>query len=809
MRKINFLFAFLLSMMGATQAWAATYTGAQIKSSWTCSQLGWWGDYGTGIYDYGTERSNSHTIISPVISSSKEGQKISINGYGGHITVDGTTNTLKYSYSTDNGTTWIEIGDITKDLVYNGSTNSHDMAASFRIEEGISYQLKVEVKNIYIASLTIEEFDAKTVFLDATNWDASDGEERFALNYTVDGTQYWTDFNAVEGETNTYSAVFPASASMIIPCRMAVTYYNSNYGTTLAINEWDRKWNQTADITTINDMALYTITNMDGAYTESVYTPLETYTATFTNNAAWSEVYAYAWSGDGDAAVKFLGNYPGTKLTEKNGNVYTLTFKARQQPEHILFSDGTDANKTSDLTFTNGGEYNNGELHTYTATMTFTNDAWDKVYAYAFTGDGDAAKKYLGAWPGTELTAENGVYTVTIEATEAPAYIIFTDNNGQQTDDLVFVDGNAYEVYYKVPGIDLYWTTSTFSLPDEWTYDSAAGWAGYGYATAKGGNMVYAANYWQEHNTNTTSIVTNLVGVSDTNDLLTISAYRWSYASTGEAILNVYKSKDKENWELVKAFNESEIGSSLSELQVSGVEAGNYYFKFEINNVAFDYFYGFSLAKPMTLALDETSTENQVVAGTYDEVTVAFTMQAGKFAAICLPFATTTTALGEGVKAWAFTGYTDGNIDLSTTTELAAATPYIVYAENGINGLTFQNVTIESNEASKVEQGAATFQGSYVKMAAGTMTDKYGVTPAGKIQKAGSGASMKAFRAYFEGITQGAKLVFNGEIIGEATGIDTIENAAQTGELYDLQGRRVMNAQKGLYIQNGKKVVMK
>lgn len=270
MRKINFLFAFLLSMMGATQAWAATYTGAQIKSSWTCSQLGWWGDYGTGIYDYGTERSNSHTIISPVISSSKEGQKISINGYGGHITVDGTTNTLKYSYSTDNGTTWIEIGDITKDLVYNGSTNSHDMAASFRIEEGISYQLKVEVKNIYIASLTIEEFDAKTVFLDATNWDASDGEERFALNYTVDGAQYWTDFNAVEGETNTYSAVFPASASMIIPCRMAVTYYNSNYGTTLAINEWDRKWNQTADITTINDMALYTITNMDGAYTESV-----------------------------------------------------------------------------------------------------------------------------------------------------------------------------------------------------------------------------------------------------------------------------------------------------------------------------------------------------------------------------------------------------------------------------------------------------------------------------------------------------------------------------------------------------------
>ena len=179
-----------------------------------------------------------------------------------------------------------------------------------------------------------------------------------------------------------------------------------------------------------------------------------------------------------------------------------------------------------------------------------------------------------------------------------------------------------------------------------------------------------------------------------------------------------------------------------------------------------------------------------------------------KFAAICLPFATTTTALGEGVKVWEFTGF-DGNINLETTTELAAATPYVIYAANGINGLTFQNVNIESAEAGYVVDGDAIFQGSYVKMPAGTMIGKYGVTPDGMIKKAGSGASMKAFRAYFEGITQGAKLVFDGEIIGEATGIDTIENAELTGELYDLQGRRVNNAQKGIYIQNGKKFVVK
>ena len=868
MRKINFLFAFLLSMMGATQAWADETLSLTYGADDMVSE-----HYGTYIpfrgYNADDNFQKSEFILSATELASMNGKLITKMQFQTYESTSSINPTIKFYLqevsSNEVSTSFTGIETATK--VYEGSISvSSDKHMTIAFNEPYLYNGGNLLVTCHLtAKSTVTGAHINFIGGPTSTNAAVFGMSSYSLSYLTSGTinqflpnitfTYETpavvnqvmlpgEFNGWQGTQNelvydeaskSYKGVLDLSnttdnqkfkllvkaegvaddiwlgwpektaGKLTIDAPEGWVYDYSNDNLYLMNSTTDFKtYNITATWRASEDASTGWTLKIEGKDDRR-----NTYTATFTNNAAWSEVYAYAWSGDGDAAVKFLGNYPGTKLTEKNGNVYTLTFKARQQPEHILFSDGTDANKTSDLTFTNGGEYNNGELHTYTATMTFTNDAWDKVYAYAFTGDGDAAKKYLGAWPGTELTAENGVYTVTIEATEAPAYIIFTDNNGQQTDDLVFVDGNAYEVYYKVPGIDLYWTTSTFSLPDEWTYDSESGWAGYGYATAKGGNMVYAANYWQEHNTNTTSIVTNLVGVSDTNDLLTISAYRWSYASTGETILNVYKSKDKENWELVKAFNESEIGSSLTELQVSGVEAGNYYFKFEINNVAFDYFYGFSLAKPMTLALDEAATENQVVAGTYDEVTVAFTMQAGKFAAICLPFATTTTALGEGVKAWAFTSYTDGNIDLSTTTDLAAATPYIVYAENGIDGLTFQNVTIESNEAGKVVQGAATFQGSYVKMAAGTMTGKYGVTPAGKIQKAGLGASMKAFRAYFEGITQNAKLVCDGMIIGEATGIDTIENAAQTGELYDLQGRRVMNAQKGLYIQNGKKFVVK
>ena len=47
-------------------------------------------------------------------------------------------------------------------------------------------------------------------------------------------------------------------------------------------------------------------------------------------------------------------------------------------------------------------------------------------------------------------------------------------------------------------------------------------------------------------------------------------------------------------------------------------------------------------------------------------------------------------------------------------------------------------------------------------------------------------------------------------VIGDATDIElSTENGKQAEVSYDLQGRRVQKAEKGVYIVNGKKVVMK
>jgi hypothetical protein len=44
---------------------------------------------------------------------------------------------------------------------------------------------------------------------------------------------------------------------------------------------------------------------------------------------------------------------------------------------------------------------------------------------------------------------------------------------------------------------------------------------------------------------------------------------------------------------------------------------------------------------------------------------------------------------------------------------------------------------------------------------------------------------------------------------GEATGIEAVKTTKANGEYYNLAGQRVAQPTKGLYIVNGKKVVIK
>lgn len=87
---------------------------------------------------------------------------------------------------------------------------------------------------------------------------------------------------------------------------------------------------------------------------------------------------------------------------------------------------------------------------------------------------------------------------------------------------------------------------------------------------------------------------------------------------------------------------------------------------------------------------------------------------------------------------------------------------------------------------------------------------KYGIDDKGKIHRGGAGATIAAFHAYLN-VTTGsapAAVAFDGSTVTAINGIaaDKVANTA----VYDLSGRRVYGKlNKGLYIMNGKKVVVK
>ena len=78
----------------------------------------------------------------------------------------------------------------------------------------------------------------------------------------------------------------------------------------------------------------------------------------------------------------------------------------------------------------------------------------------------------------------------------------------------------------------------------------------------------------------------------------------------------------------------------------------------------------------------------------------------------------------------------------------------------------------------------------------------------GKLKKFNAGAKIGAFRVYFTGLTgTEARAFFDDE---DVTGVENIKHGTiANNQYFDLQGRKVSQPQKGLYVVNGKKVVIK
>ena len=224
---------------------------------------------------------------------------------------------------------------------------------------------------------------------------------------------------------------------------------------------------------------------------------------------------------------------------------------------------------------------------------------------------------------------------------------------------------------------------------------------------------------------------------------------------------------------------------------------------------------------PVSLTIAEVYTLSESSNDAVEAVTNETVMLERTFAAgwntVCLPFAvadnTAIKALfGVGAKVFNFKNYANSMIDFETVTSMNAATPYLIYVPAAITEpIRVDDVTITgvNTTAGTVWHNNITFHGSYAPVAAGNLTGKYGVTPSNQLAKGNANTTMKGFRAYFEGNLANARIL----IFDEATGISRVYQAADLfgddDRVYNMKGQQVENAKKGVYIVNGKKVVIK
>lgn len=153
----------------------------------------------------------------------------------------------------------------------------------------------------------------------------------------------------------------------------------------------------------------------------------------------------------------------------------------------------------------------------------------------------------------------------------------------------------------------------------------------------------------------------------------------------------------------------------------------------------------------------------------------------------------------------------NNEVVFTKVTEVGANTPFITvgYNKGEENKLTWSN---KGFVATTTTEFTAPFKGVYAPQ---TATGLFGINAEGNLQIGGEKATINSFHAFYqaaEGQTAPAKISFE----GEATGINSVAaTTVANGAVYDLSGRRVAeklagaSLVKGIYVVNGKKVVVK
>lgn len=177
---------------------------------------------------------------------------------------------------------------------------------------------------------------------------------------------------------------------------------------------------------------------------------------------------------------------------------------------------------------------------------------------------------------------------------------------------------------------------------------------------------------------------------------------------------------------------------------------------------------------------------------------------------VVLPFQVTAedivTLGGEGAVAYTVTGIQGTSIRLAQAESVLANVPFFLNITNlqNTNIFKFEGKTIVAGEPVANVEGAQVV-GTY---AAITVPQGSYILSGGKFYCVDSEVSLKPTRAYITAAEPVSAKSLNIDI-EEATAINAIESEIANAKVYDLSGRMIQNPTRGLYIANGKKVLVK
>ena len=213
--------------------------------------------------------------------------------------------------------------------------------------------------------------------------------------------------------------------------------------------------------------------------------------------------------------------------------------------------------------------------------------------------------------------------------------------------------------------------------------------------------------------------------------------------------------------------------------------------------------------RPLTFVIDE-DMEFFSPAEDLRHVTVRLkrTLKANQWNTFCIPM---DLPCLEGLELRKFSEVNGNVMHFENRYDIEAGMPYLAKPIEDFVDPVLDDVTLASQSARNVGDNDFEFKATYSPMELETDKTELFLTSSGKLAypSSESKATIKGLRAYFK-VPAGADARLN--IDGIDTSLELVNDVQCSMfnvQYYDLQGRKVSNPAKGIYISNHKKVVIK